>query len=230
MPLVKYTCEGLKPVVKKEPITSSILRDMIDVHVQLKLSSEITVEDLLSLRTVVMCLLAYTGFLRFNELAAIRLIHITFNKQGLNLFIPSSKTDIYHGGRNVVISKTHTKYCPVEMLEKYISLAQIKIPDLFLFRSLSKVKGGYRLREANQPMSYTRVREVVLDAIRPVVDDVSRYGVHSLRAGDATVAAQSGVPDRLFKRHGRWRSENAKDGYVKDSMSDLLSVSQSLGL
>ena len=31
---------------------------------------------------------------------------------------------------------------------------------------------------------------------------------------------------RLFKRHGRWRSETAKDGYVKDSMSALMSVSE----
>ena len=31
----------------------------------------------------------------------------------------------------------------------------------------------------------------------------------------STVAANTGVPNRLFKRHGRWRSENAEDGYVK---------------
>ena len=39
--------------------------------------------------------------------------------------------------------------------------------------------------------------------------------LHSLRAGGATSAANVGIPDRLFKRHGRWASENAKDGYVK---------------
>ncbi|KAL5497418.1 hypothetical protein EMCRGX_G013885 [Ephydatia muelleri] len=42
--------------------------------------------------------------------------------------------------------------------------------------------------------------------------------MHSLRAGGATAAANAGVPDRLFKRHGRWKSESAKDGYVKDSV------------
>ena len=36
--------------------------------------------------------------------------------------------------------------------------------------------------------------------------------------------------DRLFKRHGRWRSESAKDGYVKDSIPALMSVSKSLRL
>ncbi|KAL5020676.1 hypothetical protein ScPMuIL_002241, partial [Solemya velum] len=52
----------------------------------------------------------------------------------------------------------------------------------------------------------------------------------NLRAGGASKAANAGIPDRLFKRHGRWRSETAKDGYVKDDFSKLLSVSQCLGL
>ena len=33
---------------------------------------------------------------------------------------------------------------------------------------------------------------------------------HSLRAGDATTAANAGVNDRCWKRHGRWKSENSK--------------------
>ena len=56
------------------------------------------------------------------------------------------------------------------------------------------------------------------------------FGLHSLRSGGATAAANEGVPDRLFKRHGRRKSENAKDGYVKDKLSALLSVSMNLGL
>lgn len=191
---------------------------------------EITEADLMDLRTVVMCMMAYTGFLRFNELSSIRLGHVTFNDEGFKLIIPSSKTDKYHEGRAVVISSCEPGYCPVELLMKYVKLAEIKDADSFIFRSLSKVKGGYRLREMNQPMSYTRVREIILHALRPLVDDVSKFGVHSLRAGGATAAAQAGVQDRLFKRHGRWKTENAKDGYVKDSVKDLLSVSKSLGL
>ena len=60
--------------------------------------------------------------------------------------------------------------------------------------------------------------------------DPKLYGMHSLRAGGATAAANAGVPDRLFKRHGRWKSESAKDGYVKDSLESRLTVSKSLGV
>ena len=44
------------------------------------------------------------------------------------------------------------------------------------------------------------------------------------------IPANASVPDRLFKRHRRWRSEYAKDGYIKDDLKALLSVSLALGI
>ena len=37
-------------------------------------------------------------------------------------------------------------------------------------------------------------------------------------------------PDRLFKRHGRWASESAKDGDDQDSLSSRFSVSKALDI
>ena len=54
--------------------------------------------------------------------------------------------------------------------------------------------------------------------------------VFALISGGATAAAYVGVNDGLFKRHGRWRSDKAKDGYVKDNLEALLSVSKSLDI
>ena len=79
-------------------------------------------------------------------------------------------------------------------------------------------------------MSYSQVRELVLSQFKEIQLDVRKYGLHSLRAGGATAAANRGVPNKLFKRHGRWKSETTKDRYVQDSMSSRLSVSRSLGL
>ena len=45
--------------------------------------------------------------------------------------------------------------------------------------------------------------------------NVYKWGLHSLRAGGALRAANMGISDRFFKRHGRWKSENAKDGYIR---------------
>ena len=122
--------------------------------------------------------------------------------------------------------------CPVSMIELYLHLVSSDSLDKssFIFRNFSKTKKGYVFRSLNVLMSYSRVREIILQAIEPVTGDVSRYCLHSLRAGGASAAAHSGIEDRLFKYHGRWKSESAKDGYVKDSVSRKLSVSKSLGL
>ena len=58
--------------------------------------------------------------------------------------------------------------------------------------------------------------------------DWRKYELHSLRSGGASLAAYNGVSDRLFKRHGRWKSDRAKDGYIEDSLESLLSVTKNL--
>ena len=101
--------------------------------------------------------------------------------------------------------------------------------EKYLFRAIVNTKNGQRLRESGG-ISYTRMRELVLKKLSAIGLDPKRFGLHSLRSGGASAAANAGVPDRMFKWHGRWCSENAKDGYVKDSLKDRLSVSQHLGL
>ena len=72
--------------------------------------------------------------------------------------------------------------------------------------------------------------ELLFEKLADVGLDPKCYELHSLKSGGATAAASAGVPDRLFKRHGRWRSENTKDSYVKDSLTGRLSVSKELGV
>ena len=55
-------------------------------------------------------------------------------------------------------------------------------------------------------------------------------GSLSLRSGGATAAANAGVNDRCWKRHGRWKSAASKDGYAADSLERRLDFSKSLGM
>ena len=48
--------------------------------------------------------------------------------------------------------------------------------------------------------------------------DPSAIGMHGMPAGGAIAAAGAGVADHIFKRHGHWRSESAKDGYMSRNM------------
>ena len=90
-------------------------------------------------------------------------------------------------------------------------------------------RGIYRLRKSGS-LSYTRLRELVLDKLESIGLDKRKFGVHSLRAGGATAAANAGVPDRRFKHHSRWKSETAKEGYVKDDLAERLTVTKSIGI
>ena len=79
-------------------------------------------------------------------------------------------------------------------------------------------------------MSYSRCREIFKEALKSVGVDANLFGLHRLRSGGASAAAAVGVPDRLFRKHGRWKTEKAKDGYVKESLQNQLEVSLNLGL
>ena len=74
-------------------------------------------------------------------------------------------------------------------------------------------------------MSYTNLHDEFLRALSPHVSDIRKYCLHSIRSGGASCAADSGLKDRLLKRHGSLlMSESAKDEYVKDSLQERLSV------
>ena len=104
--------------------------------------------------------------------------------------------------------------------------------NIFIFRSLIyyKSSNSYRLKSNFMPLSCTRSRGIVLEALSKIGLNPKIFGLHSLKSGGATSAANAGVPDRLFKRHRRWRSEYVKDGYIKDDLKALLSVSLALGI
>lgn len=85
-----------------------------------------------------------------------------------------------------------------------------------LFRKLYfNNKGSYSLRKEGLTYSFTNTGH-----------PTENYGLHSFRSGGATTAANAGGNDRLFKRHGRWKSETAKDGNVEDNIESLLSVTK----
>ena len=227
-PLVTSTVEGFqrllaKPKVKKQPITPDILREIVG---SLRQQPSLT-----ELRLAAICLLAYAAFLRFDELRKLRGLDVKFQGDRMELHITSSKTDQYRQGATLLIARTRLPTCPVVMLERYIAAGKVDLcSGSKLFRGIVSTKKGERLRPSGS-LSYTRMREIVRDKLRNLGYDHKLFGLHSFRAGGATAAANApGISERHFKRHGRWKSDSAKDGYVEDSESSRLMVSKSLGI
>lgn len=96
--------------------------------------------------------------------------------------------------------------------------------------SMYKVKSQhFFLIYKDKCLSYTRARETLINRLREVAGNLN-LGLHSLRSGGVTAAANAGINDRCLKRHGRWRADSSKDGYVADSLDRRLEVSKHLGL
>lgn len=219
--------EGLRRVLsksiqKKEPITADMLKAMVQ---------DATDHSILSnVRLTTACLLAFAGFLQFNKLVNIRPCDLSSSDDMLKLFLPRSKTDQLRKGNEVITARTKTQTCPVSMLERYMEMGNIpKESQRFLFRHIIKTKGGEQLKDGGV-LSYSTLRDLFKAKVKQLGYPAEQFGLHSLQAGGASAAANADVPDRLFKRHGRWKSEKTKDGYVDDSVEKRLSVTKSLGL
>ena len=112
------------------------------------------------------------------------------------------------------------------MYKRYLSLSGFHSnSDHFIFKPIFKSKGIAKLINKNKKLSYTAARENVVKRLKSVAPNLN-----SLRSGGASTAAKSYVNERCLKRHGRWKSDLSKDGYIEDSFDSRMSVSQNLGL
>ena len=157
-----------------------------------------------------MCLLAYAGFFRISELLSIRRSNILTEDLYHKIFIEVSKTDKYREGSWVYITKAGNFTCPYAYRIKY--LKAVRIPSFsqnFIFRSLwhDKILKGNVL--SSKPLTPSRAGEILNEKLKVIGLDPSKFSNHSFRSGGATSAANLNVPDRLFKVHGRQKSDSA---------------------
>lgn len=223
-PFVQTVLAGLRrvlalPTVKKRPVTSEMLNDMVQAC-----QPDPSLGDL---RLMAACLLGFAAFLRYDELSKLRCEDLTFTPTFLQVKIRSSKTDQYRQGDSVLVARTGRPTCPVSMVEHYMAKGELTGKTGLLFRPLTNDRKGLRSKGS---LTYSWLHELLLGHLQALGYPANQFGIHSLRAGGATAAAGSGVPDRLFKRHGRWKTDSAKDGYVEDSVEGRLKVTRDLGI
>ena len=57
-----------------------------------------------------------------------------------------------------------------------------------------------------------------------------QYGSESTRIGGASAAANNDLPDHVIKKHGRWKSEKAKDTCCSEDIQHQLLVTLNIGI
>lgn len=90
--------------------------------------------DFLCLRVCTMLLIGFAGFLRYNNLANLRVRNISFYEMHMFVYIESSKTDVYRRGNDMHIASTGKSTCPVYWIKLYLQLAELSDkPNNFIF-------------------------------------------------------------------------------------------------
>ena len=233
-PLDSSTCHNLleaakrdKPVsIKKAPISAEITKSIID-----KFGGPSA--NLKDMRVACICSLGFAGFFRYDELSNIAPAHLEFFPDHLRVFVPRAKNDIYREGNYVYIKRLTSVYCPVALLERYISMGNIELSgSVSLFRPVRFFKSTNSYKLYGVKLSYTRCREIFKECLKEIGVDHKLYCLHSLRSGGATSAVRynTNLSERVLELHGRWKSDTAKDMYVLEDVSKRLQVTSQLGL
>ncbi|XP_071945793.1 uncharacterized protein, partial [Antedon mediterranea] len=207
----------------KAPISSEVLSTLVAAKGSLSAS-------VIDLRLLFICLVSFSGMLRCDEVINLRLRDISIFKDHMAVFIAKRKNDQFREGHSVFIARSGKPTCPVAMAERYIAALGVSSPSHPLICGFRRSK-SHGLKPTAKAICYTTARDLILAGLSQYVDDPKALGTHSLRAGGATEAASTGsVNERCITRQGGWKSSTSKDMYVKDSLSNRLSVSRAMKL
>jgi integrase len=180
--------------------------------------------SLLDRRDRALILLGFAAALRRSELVALRVEDVRFEEEGLVLTLRRSKTN--QEGRLETIAVAYGSEpgtCPVRALRAWLAAAGLVGGPLFVGLT---PQGGLRTVALGDRM----VAHVVKRRCRAVGMDPELVAGHSLRRGFATAAARAKKPDRMIKRHGRWKSTAMLDRYIEDGTRWDENASVGIGL
>lgn len=197
---LKNVLRGIKrqhgaPIIRKQPITFDDLERVASLyHHRTGIDNRL----FLALFTT-----GFFGLLRLGELTdandprlinrrkTIRRDSVTITDNAIRFILPSSKTDKFFSGNQVLLRRNQCRNDPVKALAAYLSQRDALFPD----------KPWLWLTSQGEPPS----RRWFLLRFHEHFD--KRFGGHSLRSGGATLLAQNGVDFNLIQALGRWSSD-----------------------
>jgi len=221
-------CRAIIKASKRSETTSNRKEPLTPEHLG-KMQTAFSAATLENFRFLAIMFVAFASFLRISELLNIKTDDLKFSDDHIEIKILGSKTDIYRQGSTVLIAVTNKPTCPCAALTRYILKANISLQkSQYVFRTIVRKSGESCL--SNRKLNYSRVRDIFHKALLAIDENPMKYGLHSLRSGGATAAANSGVPNNLIMLQGRWKTESAKSRYIKNDKQRRLLVSTSLNI
>lgn len=207
-PIVRKTMIGItrvhgKPKEKAPPLSPTDLQKIVNALTDNS--------SLMSLRDNAILQLGFFGALRRNEIIAIHYEHITWQKEGIEILLPSSKTDQTHEGQYCAIPYGNDVLCSVKALENWLTKSNIK--QGAIFRRIIKNK-----LVSDRPLTPLSINHIINRcATLANITYSNEITPHSLRRGLATSAAQAHASIKTIMRAGRWKQVNTVMEYIEAS-------------
>lgn len=183
---------------QKAPATADVIHAML---------AHIPRDTLHGKRDRALLLLGFAGAFRRSELVAIKVEDLTFNDQGVDVFLSRSKTDQEGKGASVAILNGKA-LLPVQRLREWLDATGITEGPVF--RQMSR--GGHVRADALTSQSVALI--VKRYAAAAGLDEEKLSG-HSLRAGFITSAADNRASISRIMEVSRHRDPRSVETYVR---------------
>lgn len=168
-------------------------------------------EGLAALRDSALLQVGYFGAFRRSELVTLEVNNLQWEREGLQITLPRSKTDQGGEGLDKAIPYGDSVCCPAKALRCWLDAAQIEQGPLFRRISRWGVLGEAGLHEG----SVNTILAARAEAAGLLY--VPELSSHSLRRGLATSAHRAGADFLEIKRQGGWRHDGTVHGYIEEA-------------
>lgn len=183
---------------QKAPATVDVIHAMM---------ARINADSLQGKRDRALLLLGFAGAFRRSELVAITVEDLTFSEEGVDVFLPKSKTDQEAKGQSVAILNGKALK-PADRLKEWLQAAGITSGPIFR-----------RFNRGDRLTSETLTDQAVALIVKKYADaaglDVASLSGHSLRAGFVTSAAENRASISRIMEVTRHRDPRTVETYVR---------------
>ncbi len=209
-PIITENLLGIKRVKGsvqkgKKPILINHLKSIINVI------DEQNAQEIKKIRDRSIILIGFGGGFRRTELISIDHEDLEFVPEGLKINIKRSKTDQFGEGMTKGLPYfSNETYCPVISLKRWLEISKIKSGPIFRRFSKGSLLTDKRLTDQSVVL-------LMKEYLNLAGIENKNFSGHSLRAGFATVAAESGADERSIMAMTGHKTTQMVRRYIREA-------------
>lgn len=167
-----------------------------------------------------MAILGFCGGLRKCEMYSLVMDDVNLKNDCVVVKVGPSKTNT-RGSFAIPKSSSPPDYWG--LIKEYVDLRKSLVG---LVPFLMQIRDGKCTKQRIGMNTIARVPSIIARFLG--LEEPQHYTSHSLRRSSATALAETGVDILTLKRHGRWKSDNAAERYIQESVAHQVKVAENI--